>query len=620
MMNLRRLVFYTIAALTAVLLQPVIGYSAPSWTVAVYMCGTDLESQYGAGTADLQEMVAAAAGQDVRVVVQTGGALSWHTPGVPTRMVTRYLVDGKGLHELASLPDADMGSGQTLMDFVRFVANEYPAQRNMLVLWNHGGGAMPGVCMDERTRDMIPLTDVRTALAAVHPVNVNQPFFDIVGMDACLMGAVETAASLRGLASYLVASEEWEPGGGWMYTTWLKTISANPAIPSDQLGRVIVDAYMADCKRINQDAMATQAVIDCSQADTALAALDDFAQTVAANPAVAYRAAAAAENYGGNTPAQGYANMVDVVDFAQKLAPNAQVTMNLVNTVDNMVVAHAGGSMRSRGHGLSVYFPLDGDPRTLNAYAQRAGAAAPPTLLNAYMSFAAMPTRGVQRTVLDGVGVDVVNDHASVTVDVDALAQTRAVSMAVVYPDTEAGVMLHLGSCAQVDVDYRRGVVVEQLHGTWPALDGHPLFTELMDVDANHAVLAMPVMVNEQRKVLLLREDRQTGELSIIGLRTPRHADGVVDRGLTQLKPYDRVTLLHRAALLDGENDFTEVQLVKFTIGKKGPKVTSVPLDDGVYAVCFEFTDMNGAVHRSSLAKYVVTNGQTEMYKLTSRR
>ena len=612
-----RVLFYTVAALTAVMLQPVAA-AAPTWTVAVYMCGTDLESKYGAGTADLQEMIAGVGGE-VNVIVQTGGALGWHNNTVPTGKVARYAVDGRGLRQLAVLPDADMGSGQTLMDFVAFVAREYPAERNMLVLWDHGGGALPGVCMDERTRNMIPLADVRTAIAAVHPVSAH-PFFDIVGMDACLMGAAETAASLRGLADYLVASEEWEPGGGWMYTAWLKAIAANPDMPTEQLGQVIVDAYMADCKRLGQEAMATQAVIACGKADDALAALDGLAPAVTADPAGAYRAAAGAENYGGNTPAQGYANMVDAVDFAQRLAPGTPATANLVNVVDNMVVAHAGGAMRNRGHGLSVYFPLDGDPRSLNAYARRAGAGVPQALLNAYGAAVGTPRRGATAdNVLDGVGVDIDGVHAQVTVDREALAQTRAVSMAMVYPDTEAGVMLHLGSCAQVDVDYRRGVVTERLHGTWPALDGHMLFTEVVDVDDKYALLASPVMVNGQRYALLLREDRATGELSVIGLRPPRHADGVVDRGLTQLKPDDHVTLLHRAALLGGEGDFTEVQLEKLVIGTKGPQVASVPLDDGVYAACFEFTDLNGAVHRSSLAKYVVTDGHTAMYTFSQR-
>ena len=41
-----------------------------TWTVFVYMCGSDLESEDGSGTEDLEEMQAAATGSNVRFVVQ----------------------------------------------------------------------------------------------------------------------------------------------------------------------------------------------------------------------------------------------------------------------------------------------------------------------------------------------------------------------------------------------------------------------------------------------------------------------------------------------------------------------------------------------------------------------
>jgi cysteine peptidase C11 family protein len=38
---------------------------------------------------------------------------------------------------------------------------------------------------------------------------------DLIGFDACLLGAWEVAVALQSRASYLVASEELEPGHGW---------------------------------------------------------------------------------------------------------------------------------------------------------------------------------------------------------------------------------------------------------------------------------------------------------------------------------------------------------------------------------------------------------------------
>ena len=48
-----------------------------TWTVFVYLCGTDLESDGGFATGDVQEMLNASTGSNVRFVVQTGGTYYW---------------------------------------------------------------------------------------------------------------------------------------------------------------------------------------------------------------------------------------------------------------------------------------------------------------------------------------------------------------------------------------------------------------------------------------------------------------------------------------------------------------------------------------------------------------
>ena len=42
-------------------------------TLMIYMCGTDLESQNGMASRDLKEMANASFGDNVRVIVYTGG-------------------------------------------------------------------------------------------------------------------------------------------------------------------------------------------------------------------------------------------------------------------------------------------------------------------------------------------------------------------------------------------------------------------------------------------------------------------------------------------------------------------------------------------------------------------
>ena len=50
-----------------------LGNGRDTATIMVYMCGTDLESRNGMGTADLKEMLAAGVGDGLNLLVYTGG-------------------------------------------------------------------------------------------------------------------------------------------------------------------------------------------------------------------------------------------------------------------------------------------------------------------------------------------------------------------------------------------------------------------------------------------------------------------------------------------------------------------------------------------------------------------
>lgn len=47
---------------------------AGTWAIYWYLCGSDLESNGGFATSDLMEMMEVALPENVRVVIQTGGA------------------------------------------------------------------------------------------------------------------------------------------------------------------------------------------------------------------------------------------------------------------------------------------------------------------------------------------------------------------------------------------------------------------------------------------------------------------------------------------------------------------------------------------------------------------
>ena len=128
-------------------------------TIMVYMCGTDLESRSGMATRDLAEMAKANIGSNVHVVVYTGGCSRWNNNIISTGKNQIYEVHSGGLKRVVD-DDGNraMTDPETLSRFIRFCGENYPANRNMLILWDHGGGSVSGYGYDETKRSSGSMT------------------------------------------------------------------------------------------------------------------------------------------------------------------------------------------------------------------------------------------------------------------------------------------------------------------------------------------------------------------------------------------------------------------------------------------------------------------------------
>ena len=118
-------------------------------TLMVYMCGSNLESGSGAASADLMEM--ASSGYDVRsmnVLVMTGGTDYWSI-GLPTDSLCIYQPGRGSMRMLEAYEGESMGTPGPLAELLNFGYMNYPAEKYALILWDHGGGPLEGVCLDE---------------------------------------------------------------------------------------------------------------------------------------------------------------------------------------------------------------------------------------------------------------------------------------------------------------------------------------------------------------------------------------------------------------------------------------------------------------------------------------
>lgn len=244
-------------------------------TIMVYMNGSNLESQDSQASKDLMEMVEAGSSDKVNVLVQTMGTKSWNPKfGIASDRSQIYKVSGKGLKLVKDdLGQLDCTKKSTLSKFIKWSASNYPADRYMLIFWDHGGGPVYGYGYDEWVDQDSALTldEIQGALKDAGVV------FNFIGMDCCIMSCMEICCALYDYTDYMILSEDFESGIGWSYTKWLKDLYKNTSISTVKLGTEICDTMVRANETTEGGDKAILAVIDESMMKVLFTAWTDFA-------------------------------------------------------------------------------------------------------------------------------------------------------------------------------------------------------------------------------------------------------------------------------------------------------------------------------------------------------
>ena len=323
-------------------------------TILVYLCGSDLESKNGMGTADLKEMANARIGEKVNLIVYTGGASRWRNSVVSSTTNQIYQIRDGSLTRLESdLGNASMTDPNTLTRFIQYGREHFPANRMALILWDHGGGSVSGFGYDEKTgrNRSMTLAGIDSALAKAGEK------FDFIGFDACLMATVENGLMLSQYADYMIASEETEPGVGWYYTDWLTALSANPSMGTVQIGKHIADDFVSVCSRKCRGQGTTLSVVDLAElAATVPGELKDF--SLETNSLIQHNEYARVSGARSRTREFAQSSRIDQIDlihFAENLGTSSG--KELADALRGAVKYNRTGGGLSHSYGLSIYFP-----------------------------------------------------------------------------------------------------------------------------------------------------------------------------------------------------------------------------------------------------------------------
>lgn len=313
-------------------------------TIMVYMVGSDLESDAGAASIDISEMMDANVDTDMHnIVIYTGGASEWLIEGIDSEKNTTFLLSDGTFYNIDETPSRNMGDPDTLSDFINYCYSNFDSDLYSLILWDHGAGPVIGYGLDENYGDILELTELGEALST--SVGAFGRKLEFIGFDACLMSSLEVANILEPYANYMIASQETEPGWGWNYD-FLSSLS-EPGMYGSELGKEIVDSFMEygdmyfyeypryysdltlSCMDLRKYSDVENALNECFREQYQYLSMETFPQMVRERERI--------KQFGSFTTNYNY-SMIDTVQLANVISKNNSSAEKLVSAVQDMVV------------------------------------------------------------------------------------------------------------------------------------------------------------------------------------------------------------------------------------------------------------------------------------------
>jgi hypothetical protein len=356
------------------------------WNFLVYMAADNNLETYG--IADINEMEVIGSTGNVNVLVlfdRIGGYDVTNGNWTGTRLY--YIKADSDTSTISStlildLGEADMSDPETLEEFIIYCNYNFPAEKTVLTLWNHGYGTQPrsreepdslrssiqykkssrGICWDDTTGysmfDCLTTDEVADALYNARLTTGKK--IDIINMDACLMQMLEVAYEWHDEIDYLTGSQESVPANGNNYELVLSGLTASPLQSTKSLAEELVTNYY---------------IIYLVTSDITYSAIDmgiPFDNLTSAFESLATALTNTSDMDGVNTAYSSVcyfdsSSFIDLYDFCSKLFDECSdntVRVNAINVRNAIFLAVINNHITSTNpafsgvpHGLSVYIP-----------------------------------------------------------------------------------------------------------------------------------------------------------------------------------------------------------------------------------------------------------------------
>ena len=613
---------------------------------------TVITEEDGAATTDIYEMLGAELSDNIRIVIQTGGATRWSDSLINPNKTQRFEINKDGMKEIENLPLQRATDPDTLADFMTYCEENYPSDHRMLVLWDHGNGPFGYGSDSIYGGESMTLKDIRAALEKVYKPSEKNPAFDIIGFDACLMSSLEVTHALYGFADFYALSAEVEPGDGWDYTPFLQKMSDEPTLSAAAVAREIADTYM-DCymtQNVNIKKIMTQdvtfSVVDAVKAEEVYKAYCELAEKQLEDSAEDISVLAEIGrccNKSTHYIASEYSimNLTDLGNYMTYMSETYPEECGKISALlEEAVLYHRENGSLCDSSGMSLYIPgsidsyygldyflkyeyevcEDNNIRALYFY-KMAGC------LNDEMKEDVLRLSGTVPKNLDVSLFDEFEDavpdidgkKASIKISDELKSMIQNYSYELATYDEDDGYLTYYGVDDYTRVD-ENGNVYCDFDGKWICLDGEHLGVEITSSSSVSTEYRSKILYNGKDAYLIISLNRETGEYSIKGVREiPVEADDEINflvnsKSNIELQPGDKIVPIYGQVNTATGNEY-EVEGKKITFGI-GSKVEKKNIESGYYLGMMVVDDQRGDSYYSAVLGYTVSGGKVKECKI----
>lgn len=384
------------------------------WTVIVVAAADNNLRDYA--SRNQKQMATVGSNQNVNILMHIDTRLAGSK-----KTSRRYYIEKNNPVQI-DIPNAtgpmNSGDPQTLISTCAWAIENYPADKYMLVFWNHGTGiidpygrrqfdtdflfhlnpttnnyeldrtvglidliealADKGINWDDTSGEYLTNQKLEYALNEIVSKHLNGKKFDIIAFDACLMSMLEIAEITKRYATIQISSQEVEPGPGWQYNEALAIFAAG-APDKYALATHIVNSFAKAYKPhgnhpgfvdFTQSALDLENIEEVEKnvdhlSEILIRALESERGIIFKNVIIASRAKKNCTHF--NEP-----TYIDLYHFYSNLLKNLRETfktrdhliMQLIQTLElgqsimkKAVIHSVSGSNLPNARGISIFFP-----------------------------------------------------------------------------------------------------------------------------------------------------------------------------------------------------------------------------------------------------------------------